>query len=182
MLLRRKRLLWRAGSLAALVLAVAGCTKGGAFDPTTMLDNDMFDSKPVVSGKRQPVFPNGVPGAATGIPPDLVKGYQPPPEQTADPGPAAPGAATPEKPTAELKPKVKPKVKPRPRVARAAPPRTEIDVGMAHRPAAPAQPQTAWPAPPPAANAAPQPAWPSPTAAQPSQPAWPSPTPGTATQ
>ena len=110
MLLRRKRLLWRAGSLAALVLALAGCTKGGQFDPTTLLDNDMFDFKPAIKGKREPVFPGGVPGTTTGIPPDLVKGYQPPPEQVAEPAPApTPVAAAP------AKPKLKPK-KPKPRV------------------------------------------------------------------
>ncbi len=81
---RRSSLLVRAGSAAALVLALAGCTPGGQFDPTTLFDNDMFDTKKKLKGEREPVFPNGVPGATTGVPPDLVKGYQPPPDQAAD--------------------------------------------------------------------------------------------------
>ncbi len=75
-------LLWL-GTMLALVSALAACTKGGQFDPTTLLDSDMFDSKKPLQGQREPVFPNGVPGAATGIPADLYKGYQPPPEQAA---------------------------------------------------------------------------------------------------
>ena len=68
---------------------LGACTKGGQFDPTTLLDNDMFDSKKPLKGEREPVFPNGVPGVQSGIPPDLYKGYQPPPEQAADNGNAA---------------------------------------------------------------------------------------------
>ena len=32
------------------------------------------------AGRAPPVFPQGVPGVPQGVPPDLVKGYQPPPE------------------------------------------------------------------------------------------------------
>ncbi len=65
---------------------MAACTKGGQFDPTVLLDNDMFDNKKPLTGQREPVFPDGVPGISTGIPADLYKGYQPPPEQAADNG------------------------------------------------------------------------------------------------
>jgi len=141
---RRSPLLVRAGSAAALVLALAGCTPGGQFDPTTLLANDTFDTKTKLKGDRQPVFPNGVPGTSSGVPQDLVKGYQPPPDQAADA--TAPDAA------AEEAAKNKPKPKPKPKVARApaqppaAPPR-RINVGPGPGQAAPAAPQGAAPAP-----------------------------------
>ena len=78
---RWKLSLLHVGSALALVLVLAGCTKGGQFDPTEWLNSDVFDSKKKLEGSREPLFPNGVPGAASGVPQDLVKGYQPPPEQ-----------------------------------------------------------------------------------------------------
>ena len=155
---RRSPLLVRAGSAAALVLALAGCTPGGQFDPTTLFANDIFDTKTKLKGDRQPVFPNGVPGTSSGVPQDLVKGYQPPPDQAADAN--APDAA------AEEAAKNKPKPKPKPKVARApaqppAPPR-RINIGPSPNQAAPAAPQgaapqqsqqSAFPPPPPTAPA-----------------------------
>ena len=155
---RRSPLLVRVGSAAALVLALAGCTPGGQFDPTTLFANDTFDTKTKLKGDRQPVFPNGVPGTSSGVPQDLVKGYQPPPDQAADAN--APDAA------AEEAAKNKPKPKPKPKVARApaqppAPPR-RINIGPSPNQAAPAAPQgaapqqsqqSAFPPPPPTAPA-----------------------------
>jgi hypothetical protein len=140
---RRAPLLVRAGSAAALVLALAGCTPGGQFDPTSLLANDMFDTKTKLKGDRQPVFPNGVPGASSGVPQDLVKGYQPPPDQAADT--TAPDAAAQAAQEAA-------KNKPKPKVARApaqppAPPPRRINIGASPNPAAPAAPQGAAPAP-----------------------------------
>jgi hypothetical protein len=135
---RRSPLLVRAGSAAALVLALAGCTPGGQFDPTTLFANDMFDTKAKLKGDRQPVFPNGVPGTSSGVPQDLVKGYQPPPDQAADAN--APDAAAEE--AAKNKPKPKPKVARAP----AQPPR-RINIGASPRQAAPAAPEGAAPAP-----------------------------------
>jgi hypothetical protein len=143
---RRSSLLVRAGSAAALALALAGCTPGGQFDPTTLLANDMFDTKAKLKGDRQPVFPNGVPGTSSGIPQDLVKGYQPPPDQAAD-------ANTPDA-AAEEAAKNKPKPTPKPKVARApaqppaAPPR-RINIGPSPNQAAPAAPAAPQGAPPP---------------------------------
>jgi hypothetical protein len=95
----------RIGAALALLGVLAACTKGGQFDPSEVFSSDMFETKKKLQGDRVPLFPNGVPGAATGVPPDLVKGYQPPPEQAdAAPGPAA--APEPAKP----KPKPKPKL------------------------------------------------------------------------
>ena len=154
---QQARLLIRAGSLTALLLVLGACTPGGQFDPTTLFQNDMFDNKKKLQGDREPVFPNGVPGTTTGVPPDLVKGYQPPPDQAAEAAAAAP-------------PPEKPKPKPKPKVARApAQPPTRINVG----PGSGAPPQNA--APPPSG----QPNWPAPQQSAPppqqSQSVWPAP-------
>jgi hypothetical protein len=77
--MRWVRLLARAGAAVVIAAEIAGCTPGGQFDPTTLLANDVFDTKKPLKGAREPVFPNGVPGIETGVPPDLVKGYQAPP-------------------------------------------------------------------------------------------------------
>ena len=178
--------LFRLGMILACASLLAACTKGGQFDPTTLLDNDMFDTKKPLKGQREPVFPGGVPGATTGIPADLYKGYQPPPDE------AAAGAATSlTPPVAEAdqpaeKPKPKAKPKPKPKVARAPEPkRTKINIGLSKKPkraaeqqAGPAQ--TAWPAPPSTAQSQPAPtAWPAPpsTQSQASQTVWPAPPP-----
>ena len=132
MRMERRRSLVRLGSALAIVLALGACTKGGQFDPTEVFNSDVFDSKKKLSGQRQTVFPGGVPGTTTGVPADLVKGYQPPPDpadadaaQTAAGGPPAPGQPASGQPaagaaraaapvaTAEAKPKPKPKPKPK---------------------------------------------------------------------
>src|SRR5512135_2180933 len=139
----------RLASALVLALVLAACTKGGQFDPTEIVNNDMFDSKKKIPGDREPVFPDGVPGTTTGVPADLVKGYQPP--EQADTTPAPEPA-----PVAQAKPKPKPK--PKPKLAEApAPPQQaapkRISVGPASQQAAPAPQQatpgsqTAWPSP-----------------------------------
>jgi hypothetical protein len=165
---------FRIGSALALVLVLAGCTKGGQFDPTEIFSSDVFDSKKKLKGEREPVFPNGVPGTTTGVPADLVKGYQPPPDSDVSATPA---------PVAEAAPKPKPKPKPTPKIAAApaptsAPPR--INIGA--KPGTPVQQggpaATDWPAPPSTAAQGQQPAWPTPpsTASQQSvQSRWPDP-------
>jgi hypothetical protein len=113
-----------AGALVLLPL-LGACTKGGQFDPTEMFNSDAFDSKKKLSGQRVPVFPDGVPGTTTGVPADLVKGYQPPPDQNdadASQTPPADAAQAPPPKTAsaesaeEPKPK---KVRPKPKMASA---------------------------------------------------------------
>ena len=126
-------------SAGAVLLVLVSCTPGGQFDPTTLLQSDMFESKKKITGQREPVFPNGVPGTTSGVPPDLVKGYQPPPDQTdAASADAAGTQPPPEKP--------KPKLKPKPKVAvqtpaKPAQPPKRISVGPAAKPAADSQPQ-----------------------------------------
>jgi len=185
----------RVSTVLAVAALLATCTKGGNFDPTTLLDSDMFNSKKPLQGQREPVFPNGVPGASNGIPADLYKGYQPPPEQAADTGEGA-VAAVPDNQPPKPEPKAKPK--PKPKIARApAQPRATVNVGLGNKPAPqqvqarqPQPAQTAWPNPnqgaQPAQTAWPNPnqtqtAWPNPNqnaqqAAQPAQTAWPNPT------
>jgi hypothetical protein len=173
-------------ALAALVLALvlARCTPGGQFDPTTLFQSDMFDTKTKLKGQRVPLFPNGVPGASTGVPADLVKGYKPPPDQ-ADADPDAINAPPPNlavQQPATPAPKLKAKVAiGRPRTPTQKPSTsTRIDVGAKGAP--PQQPaQTNWPTPPPTGSPSQQNvAWPAPPptappsqAAQQSQNIWP---------
>jgi outer membrane biosynthesis protein TonB len=191
---RGQPLFYRAAAALALVLLVAGCTKGGQFDPTEMFNSDVFDSKTKLKGDRVPVFPDGVPGATTGVPPDLVKGYQPPPDQPTDADAAVPGPAPPPEQAEAQKPKPKPKPKlaaQKPASAPTAPTGpTRISVGPKPSTAQqqPATSQPAWPSP--QANSGQaaaqnsQSAWPAPTqqAAQPSQSIWPNPQPAPRTQ
>jgi outer membrane biosynthesis protein TonB len=189
---RGKYSLVRIGAMLAVASALAACTKGGQFDPTTLLDSDMFDSKKPLQGTREPVFPSGVPGATTGIPADLYRGYQPPPDQA-----AAAAGATPITPTVgeqpkpaavaeapQPKPKLKPKPKPKPKLARApeqSPTRISVGLRKQSAPQQDAQPaQTAWPAPSGNQAQSSQTAWPAPPStnqAQSSQTVWPAPPP-----
>lgn len=185
--------LFRIGCALAVASVLAGCTKGGQFDPTEAFSADMFDAKKKLQGKREPVFPNGVPGTTTGIPPDLVKGYQPPPDQAVNNGDGAAVDGTSattggtSAATAATAPEAaaKPKPKPKPKVARAPAqndptwdqkPPARITVGhpapAQQQSSAAQQPdtasQSAWPA------AAP-PATPTPQSTQPAQSIWPNP-------
>jgi hypothetical protein len=186
MVRRSHGFLYRAASVLALALMIAGCTKGGQFDPTEIFNSDVFDSKKKLRGDRTPVFPEGVPGTATGVPAELVKGYEPPPEQPDAAAAAAPPpapAAEAEKPKSKPKPKAKvaaPKPSAAPPASAPGPGTTRITVGPAQRPAATEQQpngaQTAWPAPPSTSSQQPaqssQSVWPAPpqtTTAQPAQ-------------
>ncbi len=141
---RRIRIAMTAGALS-LALFAGGCE---SFDLT-----DLFpDGKKKLAGERRPVFPDGVPGVPQGVPPELMKGYQPP-ENAADPAAAVPPP--------EAAPEEKPKPAPKPRRAAARP-----KPQAAPAPAEPAPQQSA------------QPAWPA--QPQPQQSAWPAaPAPGT---
>ena len=67
------------GILAVAVPLVSGCD---------FLDDMQSWNKKPLTGDRKPVFPNGVPGVATGVPADVVKGYRAP-EVQVDPVSAA---------------------------------------------------------------------------------------------
>jgi hypothetical protein len=115
----RRRWIVLIASLVASGIMLGGCS---TFDPT-----EWFNTKKPLPGERKAMFPDGVPGVAQGVPPELVEGYresEPPPPQVAE-----------EKP--------KPKPKPRPQQAaapRAAPPQQQQ--------AAPEQSQSVFPEPP----------------------------------
>jgi hypothetical protein len=156
------------GSMLASIVVLAGCTKGGQFDPTTLLNNNMFDNKKPLQGQRELVFPSGVPGATTGIPADLYKGYQPPPDQAADNA----AAVTPVLPAdnaarAEAEKRSKTESANAKAVRARRKPRAEVRVGLAKHPkptaqSAPQTSQTVWPAPPAAQTQSSSTAWPAP--------------------
>jgi hypothetical protein len=160
--------LFRTGAMLMVVLALGACTAGGQFDPTEVVSADVFSPKKKISGDREPVFPQGVPGAEQGVPPDLVKGYQPPPEAPALADNA--GAATARAAAAAEKPKPKPK--PRPKIAKAPAQQAHDPIWDQKGAAPPAQAhppaQAAWPAPPPTGQAA-QTNWPAPPTGRPAQ-------------
>jgi hypothetical protein len=85
-------------SLLAAAVTVSGCE---SFDPQSW-----FDTKKPLPGERRPMFPGGVPGVPQGVPSELVKGYQPPPE-------IPPEVANQEPPKPRFVPKPKPKPAPR---------------------------------------------------------------------
>jgi hypothetical protein len=78
-------------SVLGLALPLANCTDLSKFDPTDTLDGLFASQKKPLPGERKPLFPDGTPGVPQGVPPDLVKGYQPPPQPADDSQqPAAP--------------------------------------------------------------------------------------------
>ncbi|HEX5211139.1 MAG TPA: hypothetical protein VFW22_05340 [Pseudolabrys sp.] len=119
---RKYRVLLIASSLA-LMPALAGCAD---------FDMDNFDflnlnQKKKLPGERKEVFPGGVPGVTQGIPPEYMKGNQPPPDTALAPDAAAPPPAAKTAaiaPAEEPKPKAKPK--PKPRAAKPAPTRVTV--------------------------------------------------------
>lgn len=139
----------------SLGLELAGCE---SFDPTTIFESDIFNTKKKLPGERQPVFPQGTPGVPQGVPPELVKGYQPPEQAEPLAQQAQPAEPTPEaKPQAKPKPKPKVAAKPKPPAPAAQPPQTQAqqvqwpDPPPVQKPAAGStQPagQVAWPDPP----------------------------------
>jgi hypothetical protein len=128
---------------------------------------EIFDSKKKLTGERKPVFPEGVPGVASGVPPELVKGYHEPEGGGLDPAKAAAEAAAepaakPKKPKPELKSELKPA--PQRTASKPAPKPSSDPYGAvptraaAPEPAQQPAPQAAAPSPWPAAQ--PQAAWP----------------------
>jgi hypothetical protein len=119
-------------STLSLVLLLSNCS---SFDPTDIMDNMFASQKKPLPGERKALFPSGTPGVTQGLPPELVKGYQPPPpppDMTQD------AQAVPEKP----KPKPKPKVAATPPANQTSPPASAAT--------APARSTSPWPDPAPA--------------------------------
>ncbi len=160
---KRERVVWGRLVLAAIVAAT-----GPVLSACDSLDTfDVFDSKKKLAGERKPVFPEGVPGVASGVPPELVRGYHEPEGGGLDPAKAAAEAAAepaarPKKPKSELKPETKPapqrtasRPAPKPPAqsdpyaaapTRAAEPAQQPAPQAATAPWPAAQPQAAWPA------------------------------------
>jgi len=148
----------------SLGVLVSGCE---GFDPTSVLDNDFFNTKKRLPGERKPVFPEGTPGVPQGVPKELVKGYEPT-DQAEQAQPVAQTAPPEAKPEAKAKPKPKPKVVAKPKDASQAP--------AADAPPAQAQSQAQSPDPPPMRQQPPAGAWPGSTQS-PGAVAWPDPPP-----
>ena len=72
---------------AGLALPLSACE---SFDLTNLIP----DSKKKLPGERREVFPEGVPGVSKGVPPELTKGYQAPPEERHRRGAAAGAVGT----------------------------------------------------------------------------------------
>jgi len=159
--------------LAAVVVAagpmLSACDSANSF-VNAMENFELWDSKKKLQGERKPVFPEGVPGVATGVPPEMVRGYREP-EQG---GPVDPVRSAAEATAADQSPKPKPKPQ---RTASKPPPKPQAPPDP-YAQAAPAR--TAAPAPA-AAQPAPQAAAPWPAQPQSAQPqaAWPGGSPGT---
>lgn len=96
--MRRSQRLIAAAVLIVFSGVLAGCSSsfGSDFDPTDLLD--WLDTKKKLPGKREPVFPDGVPGLEQGVPKELYKGAQ---EQQDDPNAQALAAPTPQQPQAQ---------------------------------------------------------------------------------
>jgi hypothetical protein len=138
-------------SAARLVLAVVVAAAGPVLSACSSLDSldptEWLDTKKKLAGDRKPVFPEGVPGVSSGVPPELVRGYREPESGMVDPAKAAAEAAAgsdakPKKPppqrTAAVKPKPKPAADSSTQAQRQPPPAQPA-------PWTPQQPQPAWP-------------------------------------
>ena len=154
---------------AALGLPLGGCgTTSSDFDPMDWIAGDWFSTKKPLPGERTPVFPEGVPGVARGVPSELMKDNQraaalADEQQNIEP---AQEVAAREEPKAKPKPKARPKPKPKavtasepeqqqpqqqPAPPRQPPPRQQPQVQWPDPPQSrpQPQPQVQWPDPPP---------------------------------
>jgi hypothetical protein len=167
---RHRAILTAAALMTGLVLA--GCETGGISDKLGDLTDSFSDlipggGKKKLPGDRKPVFPEGIPGVAQGVPPELVKGNQPPPDAVETLPPAKQAAVEPEKP----KPKTKKKIVQKP------PPQSPVQPTQSTTWQAPTQqqPPAQWPAPP--TQQQPSAQWPAPPNQPPAPAAWPAPPP-----
>jgi hypothetical protein len=144
--------------MIATMIAVAPVLAGCADFDMDKLDIFGLSDKKKLPGERKPLFPEGVPGVSQGIPPEYIKGNQPPPET------AQPIAVEPEKKAAAVEP-VEPKPKPKrkkPKSVAAAPtkPVTQTDQTAPQAAPWPVQPQQPQPQQPPPQQSSSVP-WPS---------------------
>jgi hypothetical protein len=98
--------------LIAVIVAAAPVLSGCADFDIDKFDVFGINEKKKLPGDRKTLFPEGVPGVTQGIPPEFVKGNQPPAET------AAPLPAEPPKAAAAVDPDEKPKPKRKVKVAK----------------------------------------------------------------
>jgi len=115
--------------LVTLGLPLAGCEYFGNydFDPTDLIPGDIFNTKKKLPGERKPVFPEGVPGTSRGVPPELVKGYQPT-DTTQETLASAPQSASPRERRALTPPAPREQPKSAPKTSTAATQSTQTPV------------------------------------------------------
>jgi len=124
----------------ALSFALSACDTSDTLDKL----QDMIpfgENKKPLPGDRKEVFPQGVPGVPQGVPPDLVKGNQPPPDATPPPQQAAVAPPPAEKPKPKKKVQAQPKAPPQPppdQSAQTVPPTQQMPAP---------QPSATWPPP-----------------------------------
>ncbi len=139
--------------LARLVLAAAVIVTGPVLSACSSLDSldptEWFDSKKKLAGDRKPVFPEGVPGVSSGVPPELVRGYREPESGTADPARAAAAAAAetdkPRKPPPQQRTAAAAKPKPKPKPAASSSAQAQQQPAQQAQPWTAPQQQPAWP-------------------------------------
>jgi hypothetical protein len=184
------RRIHRLAMLAVLLAAgpvLAGCED---FD-LDKLDVFHLGDKKKLPGERKELFPGGVPGVAQGVPPEYLKGYQPPadsananetlpPASKVNPGDEdASAVLKPEAKTAAVEPaaapKPKPKRKPKAATAQRAPAQVTIQPAAPGQPAAAPRQQSPWPDPSQQQQPAQSP-WPNPNQTNNTSP-WPAPPP-----
>jgi hypothetical protein len=151
MRLRHRTIL--SAAMVALSFALVGCETSDMVDKLSDLI-PFGDNKKPLPGERKEVFPQGVPGVPQGMPPEMVKGNQPPPEATPPPQPAAapPPAEKPKpKKKVQAKPKAPPSAPPGPSAQTVPPTESTMPPPSSTWPP-PMQPASGWPgSPPPAA-------------------------------
>ena len=137
--------------------SLVGCED---FDPTALFDSELFNTKKKLPGERIPVFPDGTPGVPQGVPPELVKGYQAPPDPATASREASSKTASKEAPNTDTSSKdasketsrqaaaepteLKPKPKPKPKPKVAAKPAEQTTASAAPAPQ-PASQSSQWP-------------------------------------
>ena len=126
-------------SLLAAGFALSGCE---SFDP-----DSWFNPKKPLPGERKAMFPGGVPGVPQGVPPELMKGYQP--QSDIPPEVATQEAPKPRFVPPERKPQPKPKQAAAPRPAPSSAPSQAQAPAPAQEQSAPPPQAAPWPAPPP---------------------------------
>jgi hypothetical protein len=138
-------------AMVALSFALIGCDTADTVDKLSDLV-PFGDNKRPLPGERKEVFPQGVPGVPQGVPPDMVKGNQPPeaapaPQQAAAPPPAA---EKPKPKKKQAKPKAPPPA-PGPSAQTVPPTESAVPPAPSSTWPPPMQPASGWPASPPAA-------------------------------